>query len=92
MIIFLSRVSYIADFSPLALCFVYLSRAAPLAYGSSQAMGRLRTVATRLQHIHSNSGSQQHLQPAPQLTAIPDPLLFFFNLIFFITQVNLSQM
>ena len=52
--------------------FIYLLiyfRAAPSAYGSSQARGQIRAVAAG----HSNIGSEPHLQPAPQLTATPDP-------------------
>ena len=47
--------------------------AAPTAYGGSQARGRIRAVASGLHYSHSNSGSEPHLQPTPQLTAIPDP-------------------
>ena len=34
-----------------------LFRAAPLAYGSSQARGQIRAVVTSLHHSHSNTGS-----------------------------------
>ena len=50
-----------------------ISRAVPVAYGGSQARGRIETVATGLRHRHSNMGSEPCLQPAPQLTATPDP-------------------
>ena len=45
-----------------------------MAYGGSQARGRIGAVAVAagLDHSHSNVGSEQHLQPAPQLTATPD--------------------
>ena len=45
--------------------FFVFSRAAPSAYGDSQARG--------LRHSHSNMGSKPQLQPAPQLTVTPDP-------------------
>ena len=44
-----------------------LFRAAPMAYGSSQARGQIRAVAAGLRHSHSNTGSE------PQLMATPDP-------------------
>ena len=47
--------------------------AASVAYGSPQARGPVRTVAISLCHSHNNMGSEPHLQPAPQLTATPDP-------------------
>ena len=51
--------------------FIYacmsLLRAAPMAYGSSQAMGQIRAVAAGLYHSHSNSGSERGLRPTPQL-------------------------
>ena len=58
------------------LFFVYLFvlpfRAAPLAYGSSQARGRIRALAAGLPRSHSNAGSEPHPQPTLQLTATPD--------------------
>ena len=30
-------------------------------------------IAASLHHSHSNSGSESHLQPTPQLMATPDP-------------------
>ena len=59
-------------------CFVLFflfafSRAAPTAYGDSQARGRIGTVATSLRQSHSNVESKPNLQPTPQLTAMPDP-------------------
>ena len=44
-----------------------------MAYGGSQARGLIRAVATGLRQRHSNVGSEPHLQPTPQLTAMPDP-------------------
>ena len=37
--------------------FVLLSRAAPVAYGGSQARGQTEATAARLHHTHSNAGS-----------------------------------
>ena len=55
--------------------FVFLpfSRAAPEAYGGSQARGRTGAVAPTLRESLSNAGSKPRLQPTPQLTATPDP-------------------
>ena len=60
--------------------FFFLSfcpfRAAPAAYGGSQAGGQMRAIATGLHHSHSNTNSKPRLQPTPQLTQhqILDPL------------------
>ena len=42
--------------------FIYFvfSRAAPAAYGGSQARGLIGATATRLRHSHSNAGSLTH--------------------------------
>ena len=55
--------------------FLFYFRAAPAAYGSSQARGQIEAVAAGLHHSHSNSnmGSKPHLRPIPQLTAMLDP-------------------
>ena len=45
-------------------------RAAPSAYGGSQARGLIGAVAASLYQSHSNAGSELHLRPTPQLTAI----------------------
>ena len=37
-----------------------LFRAAPMAYGSSQARGRIGAIAAGLHHSHSNTGSLTH--------------------------------
>ena len=34
---------------------------------------QIRTIAASLGHSHSNAGSEQHLQPTPQLTGKLDP-------------------
>ena len=52
---------------------VAISWAAPAAYGSSPARGPIGAVAAGLHQSHSNAGSEPHLQPAPQLTAMLDP-------------------
>ena len=60
----------------LSFCLFFLSvffRAAPTAYGSSQARGEIEAVAAGLHHSHSNARSEPHLQPIPQLRAMPDP-------------------
>ena len=41
--------------------FVFLFRAAPTAYGDSQASGPIRAAAASLPHSHSNAGSEPHL-------------------------------
>ena len=48
-----------------------LLRAAPAAYGGSQARGL--TGAAAASHGHSHTRSKQRLQPTPQLIATPDP-------------------
>ena len=53
--------------------FFLLFRAAPTAYGSSQAKGRIGATAASLHHSHRISGSEQHLRPTPQLRATQDP-------------------
>ena len=59
----------------LSLSFFFLFAifwAAPVAYGlDSQAEGLVGAVAAGLRH--SNMGSEQRLQPTPQLTATPNP-------------------
>ena len=47
-------------------------RSAPLAYGSSQARSRIRAVAVAASSHHSprNPGSEPHLRPITQLTAM----------------------
>ena len=50
-----------------------LFRAAPAAYGGSQARGQMGATAAGLCQSHSNAGSEPPLRPTPQLTATPDP-------------------
>ena len=49
------------------------SRAAPLAYGGSQAKGLMGAVAAGLHQSHSNAGFERRLGPTPQLMATLDP-------------------
>ena len=55
------------------LFFSSLFRATPEAYGSSQARSRIGAAVASLCHGHGNVGSEPHLQPIPQLKAMPDP-------------------
>ena len=60
----------------LLVCFVFsfcLFRAAPVAYGGSQARRPIGAVVASLRQSHSNSGSDLLLQPTLQLTTTPDP-------------------
>ena len=50
----------------------YFFKAAPGAYGSFQARGRIRAAAASLCHSHSHIRSKPHLWPAPQFTATLD--------------------
>ena len=55
-------------------CFVFcLFRAAPVAYGGSQARGPIRATAASLHHSHNNARSEPHLLPTTQLMAMSDP-------------------
>ena len=58
---------------PPILFFFWIFKAAPLAYGGSQARGRIRATAAGLHHNHSNRGSELRLRPTPELMAMPDP-------------------
>ena len=65
---------YMTQFSShetcLLLFFVFCpSRAAPEAYGGSQARGRMGAIAAGLCHSHRNARSEPRLQPTPQLMA-----------------------
>ena len=53
--------------------FFGLYRAIPTAYGDSQARGLIGAVSTSICQSHSNMGSELHLQPTPQVTAMLDP-------------------
>ena len=51
--------------------FFCLFTAVPVAYGGSQARGRIGAAAVSLCHGHSNVGSKPSLTPRLQLVAIP---------------------
>ena len=53
--------------------FICLLRAAPAAYGVSQARGPIQAVAASLCHSHSNARPKRHLRPISQLMAMLDP-------------------
>ena len=53
--------------------FFCLFRATPIAYRGSQPRGQIGVVAAGLHHSDSNTKSEPHLRPTPQLTATPDP-------------------
>ena len=54
--------------------FIYfcIFRAAPAAYGSSNARGQIGAVVAGLRCSHSNARYEPHLRPTPQLTAMLD--------------------
>ena len=56
----------------LFFCLFAISWAAPVAYGGSQAGGRIGAIVTGLRQSHSSAGSEPRLQPTPQLAAMPD--------------------
>ena len=64
---------FIFIYSCIYFCLFAFSRAAPVAYGGSQARDLIGAVAAGLHQSHSNTRSEPRLQPTPQLTAIPDP-------------------
>ena len=46
--------------------FIFLHfRAAPAAYGGSQAVGQIKAIAAGLYHSHSNIRSKPSLRPTP---------------------------
>ena len=63
-------------FSFFQVCYIpffILFSNAPAAYGGSRARGQIQATAAGLHHSHSHVGSVLHLQPPPQLMAMPDP-------------------
>ena len=56
----------------LIVCLFCLFRAAPMAYGGSQARDPIGAIAAGLYHSRSNTRSEPRLRPIPQLTATPD--------------------
>ena len=61
------------SFLPPSLLPSLFFRAAPAAYGGSQARSPIGAVATGLQYSRSIARSEPCLQPTPQVTAILDP-------------------
>ena len=55
-----------------SLIFFFL-RAIPVPYGGSQARAHIGAAAAALHHSHSNTGSELHLRPSPQLMAMLEP-------------------
>ena len=53
--------------------FFFLFKAAPAAYGNSQAKRQIGATAAGLGHSHSNARSKLWLWPSLQFTATPDP-------------------
>ena len=64
---------YIYTHTYIYICLFAFSKAAPVAYGDSQARGLIRAVTTSLRQSHSNVGYEPRLRPIPQLMAILDP-------------------
>ena len=69
----------ICDFNRFIYLFIYflflffaISWATPVAYGGSQARGRIGAVAASLRQSHSNAGSKPSIRPTPQLMATLD--------------------
>ena len=52
--------------------FVFLFRAAPVTYGSSQVRGLIGAIVAGLHESHNNARSEPCLQLTPQLTATSD--------------------
>ena len=53
--------------------YFFISWAAPMAYGGSQARDRIGSMAAGLLQSHRKAGSEPRQQSTPQLTAMPDP-------------------
>ena len=58
--------------------FLLFLRAAPAAYGDSQARGQMRATAASLHHSHSNARSKPCLQPTSQLMTMLDPYMYMY--------------
>ena len=67
------HMSFLLFFWIFFFCLFAFSRAAPTAYGGSQARCLIGAIATGLCQSHSNAGSELSLQPTPQLTAMRNP-------------------
>ena len=64
---------YVPDTYGAIFFFFFFFRATHASRVGSQARGRIRATAACLHHSHSNARPKPRLQPAPQLTATPDP-------------------
>ena len=64
--------SFILFFCFVFIFFFFFLRAAPAAYGGSQARGQIGAIAVGLCQSHSKARSELHLQPTPQLMATMD--------------------
>ena len=60
-------------FGGLFVCLFFLFRAIPATCESSQAWGQIGAAAAGLHHSHSHTGSEPHLQPAPQFRVTSNP-------------------
>ena len=69
----ISKLIYIFLVSILLFLCVCLFKAAPMAYGGSQARSQIGGVAADLHHSRSNAGFKLHLQPTLQRMATRDP-------------------
>ena len=56
-----------------SVTFYLFFRPSPAAYESRQTTGLIRAATAGLCHSQSNTGSQPHLRPTPQLPVMPDP-------------------
>ena len=54
------------------IILIFFFRATLMAYGGSQARGRIKAAASSLHHSHSNARSEPRLQPTLQLMAMLD--------------------
>ena len=80
---FIQSMFWVGTFSPfmfkviidmyVLLFFFFFFRAAPVAYGGSQARDQIGAKAAGIRHSHSNMGFKTHLKPMPEHMAMPDP-------------------
>ena len=61
------------DIPSITTSFFFLFRAAPVAYGGSQARGRTGAATAGLHHNPGSVGSEPCLKPTSELRAMPDP-------------------
>ena len=72
LLVFHCRRGSLAKNEKYFLPFFFL-RVTPTVYESSQDRGHFGATAAGLHHSHRNARSKPHLQPIPQLMAMPDP-------------------